>query len=386
MTKQATPGLSQPDNGESDLEVMDWVAELATLNHAFGRPPVSGILKAVPEDFIVTELMDVEPAGEGEHTWFDITKTRCNTDAVAKSLARFAGVAYRDVAYSGMKDFHAVTRQWFSVWRPKGEPINWSEFVLDGVHVHTVVKHTRKIRRGTHRANAFSIRVRSLAILDTMKPVGTQENADIEDLLEQRLLLIKESGVPNYFGEQRFGRNANNMRQAVDMLTNGKRIKDRNLRGLLLSSARSWLFNNCVSGRVANKTWCQLYDKEPVNLNGSNSVFMSENSLAESARLASLDIHPTGPLWGDGAEKSMRNCDELSEFESSTLSRFKALMTGLENARVDYQRRPIRSIPANLDWQFERCENGIVHGLVIHFELQSGQFATSIMRELLYEA
>lgn len=386
MTKQATSGLSRTNNDKPALEVIDWVAELGALNHAYGHPLISGALKTAPEDFIVTELMDIEPVGEGEHTWLDITKTRCNTDAVAKSLARFAGVAYRDVAYSGMKDFHAVTRQWFSVWRPKGEPLNWSEFALDGVQVHAVVKHTRKIKRGTHRANAFTIRARSLVLSDLNNNVATSENTDIEIALEQRLQLIKKSGVPNYFGEQRFGRNANNMRQAVDMLINGKRIKDRNLRGLLLSSARSWLFNHCVSARISNNTWQQLYDNEPANLNGSNSVFTSENSLAEKGRLADLDIHPTAPMWGDGTDKSMLKSVELREFESSTLSQFKALMVGLENARVDYQRRPIRSIPANLDWQFERCENGNVHGLVIHFELQSGQFATSVMRELLREA
>jgi tRNA pseudouridine13 synthase len=386
MTKQATTGLSQADNGKSALDGMDWAAELATLSYAFERPIVSGNLKVVPEDFIVTELMDVEPTGEGEHTWLDITKTRCNTDAVAKALARFAGVAYRDVAYSGMKDFHAVTRQWFSVWRPKGESLNWSEFALDGVDVHSVVKHSRKIKRGTHRANAFSIRATSLAMSASERPISKLENADVENELEHRLLLIQKAGVPNYFGEQRFGRNANNMRQALDMLTNGRRVKDRNLRGLLLSSARSWLFNQCVSARILNDTWQQLYENEPANLNGSNSVFTSDNSLEEKVRLAGLDIHPTAPMWGDGVNKVMRNCIELENFETLSLSPYKAIMTGLVNARVDYQRRPIRSIPANLHWQFERSESGVINGIVVHFELQSGQFATSVMRELLCEA
>lgn len=378
MTDQDRQKKDQTARSDTSLDAIDWLAELGSLKYAYGQSLLSGKLKVEPEDFIVTELMDVQPMGEGEHTWLDITKTRCNTDAVAKALARFAGVAYRDVAYSGMKDFHAVTRQWFSVWRPKGEPLQWADFSLDGVQVNEIVKHTRKIKRGTHRANAFSIRVTSLKWLDSQ-----QDSSLIEQEIEKRLNLIKQSGVPNYFGEQRFGRNANNMRQALDMLSGGKRVKDRNLRGLLLSSARSWLFNMCVSARIGNNTWQQLYANEPANLNGTNSFFASEGSEQEKTRLEALDIHPTAPMWGDGAAIKAEGFPELNAFELTVFKSMQAIANGLVNARVDYQRRPVRSVPAELNWEFERDASNEVHGVVIHFELQSGQFATSVIRELL---
>lgn len=378
MTDHNNPEALVSKGASLTLGAVDWADYLRSQAYAYGCPVIVGKLKVVPEDFVVTELMDVEPVGEGEHTWLDITKIRCNTDAVAKALARFAGVAYRDVAYSGMKDFHAVTRQWFSVWRPKGVVLDWGEFALDGVVVNRIVKHSRKIKRGTHRANQFCIRVSALTLRKTDSDVA------IEQELVRRLELIKVLGVPNYFGEQRFGRNNNNMRQAVDALVHAKRIKDRNLRGLLLSSARSWLFNQCVSDRVRNDTWQQLYLHEPANLNGTNSIFNADGSEAEHLRLSALDIHPTAPMWGDGAEKAMSHCAELHALELDALLPFKELMIGLENARLDYQRRPIRSVPANLSWDFERDEFGSVYAAVIRFELQSGQFATSVVRELLY--
>ena len=96
---------------DQDLSQVDWLAQFKELAYAYGSPEVVGVIKQSPEHFMVTEVMDIEPSGEGEHYWLDITKMRLNTDAVAKSLARFSGVSNRDVGYSGMKDFHAVTRQ-----------------------------------------------------------------------------------------------------------------------------------------------------------------------------------------------------------------------------------------------------------------------------------
>ena len=173
-------------NINTDLTQTDWLAELDGLAYAYGKPQISGRVKQSPEHFVVTEIMDVEPSGEGEHYWLDITKTRLNTDAVAKTLARFSGVANRDVGYSGMKDFHAVTRQWFSVWKPKGGELDWANYHADGVVVNQVVEHRRKIKRGTHTANHFQIRV---VELNAQENVIAQLNSKLED--------IQASGVPS---------------------------------------------------------------------------------------------------------------------------------------------------------------------------------------------
>ena len=362
-----------------DLSSTDWLSELQAMAYAYKKPKISGQIKQLPKHFIVTEIMDVGPSGDGEHYWLDITKTRLNTEAVAKSLARFSGVVNRDVGYSGMKDFQAITRQWFSVWRPKGEPLDWSQYRVDGVLLNSVVKHNRKIKRGTHKANRFEIRVVGLTGVD-----------NIRQTLNLRLTQIERRGVPNYFGNQRFGRGANNMRQALAMFTGKRPIKDRSLRSILLSSARSWLFNSVVSARIDAGTWESLYLGEPANLNGSNSVFVVDDLRAEAQRLNDLDIHPTAPLWGEQKVAEITKDDsqaidiELIELERSVLSAYEPLKLGLESARLEYQRRALRLVPKNLKWHYCTDSSG-ADDLCISFELNRGQYATSVLRELLVE-
>jgi tRNA pseudouridine13 synthase len=211
-------------------------------------------------------------------------------------------------------------------------------------------------------------------------------------LLDKRLNKIQKAGVPNYFGAQRFGRGANNIPQALAMFAGTKRVKDRNLRGILLSSARSWLFNSVVSARVKAATWQSLYLGEPANLNGSNSTFSVADLEAETVRLNALDIHPTAPMWGEQkpseqnkpneADKAGRNdqiSPELVELETIAMAEYTLLQRGLENARVDYQRRALRLVPIDFTWEHDNGD------LCLSFELQRGQFATSILRELVSE-
>ena len=353
-------------NSETSLNEQEssvWNQRLQALNYAQKKPLLSGKIKLEPRDFIVTELMDVVPSGQGEHYWLDITKEQCNTDAIAKQLAKFSNVAYRDVGYSGLKDFNAQTRQWFSVWKPKGGEPDWGAFKIAGVQINQITKHNRKIRRGTHRANQFEINVSELC--------GERE------CLESRLENIAKQGVPNYFGVQRFGRNADNMNKAVSFFNGELQIKNRNLKSIVLSSARSWLFNEVVSARVGAANWQTLCENEPANLNGSNSVFFSQGNLEESQRLIDHDIHPTAPMWGEGAAKFMDQCTELANWESEILDSYKELQSGLENARLEYQRRALRCSVRNLRWQLGESE------LLLSFELQRGQFATSVLRELV---
>ena len=341
----------------------NWNEILTQLSYANGKPEVRGVLKSTPEDFKVTELMDVVPSGEGEHYWLDISKVKCNTEQVAKALARFANVSPRDVGYSGMKDFFAQTRQWFSVWKPKGGEPAWHEFKLDGVTVHQAIKHSRKIKRGTHYANQFTIVIRDL-------------EGDVSQL-ESRFAKVVEQGVPNYFGPQRFGRNADNMQQALDLFSGVKKVKSRHLKGLLLSSARSWLFNQVVSERVKQDCWQTLFAQEPVNLHATNSFFQSDGSDNETDRLSQFDIHPTAPMWGGRIDSMMSNCQDLLEWEQTVMSPYLCLQEGLEAAKVDYQRRSVRSVAKGFTWSIEG------QSLTVSFELIRGQFATSVLRELV---
>ncbi len=325
---------------------------------AHGKPGVRGDLRCSPQDFQVIEELGFEPDGEGEHDYLWLEKAGANTPWVAERLAGFAGIHARDVGYAGMKDRHAVTRQWFSVRRPAGAPADWSRFELDGVHILNATRNRRKLRRGAHRGNRFRI------VLRNLESPGHD--------LDERLAKVAQQGVPNYFGEQRFGRDASNLQLAERLFAGGRLSRPR--RSLALSAARAMIFNSVLERRVADDTWNQLLPGECANLDGSGSVFpVSEVDTELRLRLQAMDIHPTGPLWGKNAAGSNR---EGSLLELSVAGQFETLARGLERHGAESARRALRLAVRDLKWESgERT-------LTVEFLLTSGAFATSVLREI----
>jgi len=216
-----------------------------------GQPDARGLIRSCPEDFRVDEELGFEADGEGEHLLIHLRKRNRNTDQVARQLARHAGVRARDVSYCGLKDRVAVTTQWFSIWLPGKPDPDWSSLEDDDVKILSQTRHRKKLPRGALRANRFTLVLRELE--------GDRE------ALEKRLVRVLEQGVPNYFGEQRFGRGGSNLQAAQSMFA-GHRVKDRHLRGLYLSAARSFLFNEVLAARIAEGNWNQVLAGEALML------------------------------------------------------------------------------------------------------------------------
>jgi len=309
----------------------------------------------------VTEQLSFEPQGSGQHVYLNIEKRNLNTDQVAESLANFAGVKSVAIGYAGLKDRQAITSQWFSVdLAGKSEP-TWSEFNTDHVHVISIRRHNRKLKRGAIRQNHFQI---------TLRDYCAEKNE-----LDQRLEMIKLQGVPNYFGEQRFGREESNLVQ-FEKLMNGetRRIK-RHQRSLYLSAARSMLFNLILSQRVAGKTWCSILPGEVLMLDGSHSVFRVE-SIDESIlkRIAIFDVHPTAPLWGKG---ELMSTGQARDLEMQILQPYTHWCDFLQKAGLSLQRRALRVKVMDLTWQWQG------HDVILTFSLPSGSYATAVLRELV---
>ncbi len=320
---------------------------------AGGVPSISALLRQQAADFRVTELLDIEFSDDGEHDWLWIEKTATNTAWLARQLARFAGIPAADVGYSGLKDRNAVTHQWFSVRRARGQEHDWAEFELAGVTLLRSVRHNRKLRRGTHRANQFALRLREVS-------------ADPESALKR----ISTCGIPNYFGEQRFGRNGSNIAMAGSLFA-GKRLK-REARSMALSAARSLIFNDVLDARIAEGTWNKLLPGDIASLDGSNSHFaVAEVDDTLTSRCAAFDVHPSGPLWGRRGMALERVASE-----QAVLSRHAKFCAGLEQ-HMDAARRALRVRPMDLQWQFSGNE------LLLEFSLPSGCYATSLLREVL---
>lgn len=333
-------------------------AALPDWQRAYGGAKSSARIRLSHSDFEVTENLGLLPDGDGEHDFLWIEKEGQNTPWVAGLLAKYAGINPRDVGYSGLKDRHAVTRQWFSVRRPGGEKPDWSRFRAEGVRIIETTRHGRKLKRGTHLNNRFRIALREMSAPGEVSPV---------------LVKILEQGMPNYFGEQRFGHGARNLALAARMFA-GRRLP-RDQRSLALSAARSFLFNLVLQRRVAEQTWDTLLPGDCANLDGSGSVFpvdAVDDVLLQ--RAAALDLHPTGPLPGTG-ERLVSGA--VAILEESVIAPYGDIAEGLESQRVSHSRRPLRARVSELKWQQpdERT-------LWLEFTLGRGTFATSLLREL----
>ncbi len=328
---------------------------------AHGASVLTARIRVSAEDFFVEELPAFEASGAGEHLLLTIEKRGMNTAFAAKRIAAWAGVDESAIGQAGMKDRHAVTRQRFTVWLPKKVAPDFDALQSDDLRVLDHAWHARKLPRGALAGNRFVL---------VLREVEGQRDA-----IDARLQAIATQGVPNYFGEQRFGRGGNNVQQAVAMFA-GRRVK-REERSMLLSAARSELFNRVLAARVEAGTWNSALDGEVWMLDGSRSVFGPEALTDElQARLDAFDIHPTGPLWGEG---ELRSGDVAREVELAAMQGDSAtrLRNGLERAGLKQERRALRLQPTELRWQW--LDDA---ALELRFALPPGCYATTVLREL----
>ncbi|AFC86267.1 tRNA pseudouridine(13) synthase TruD [Frateuria aurantia] len=327
---------------------------------AYGSPPLRGLLKSRPEDFRVDEILGYEADGEGEHVLLHVEKKGLTTDGLARELGRFAGVPSVGIGYAGLKDRHAVTTQRISLQLAGKPDPDWSAFPNPDVKILEAVRHRRKMKRGALRGNRFVLVLREVQ--------GDPQAA------EAVLAKIASQGVPNYFGEQRFGREGGNVAKARAMFA-GRRV-DRDTRGFLLSAARSQIFNAVLARRVEQGNWATGMDGEIWSLAGSRSWFGPENPDATLVeRLGRGDIHPSGPLWGQGDCPSAELAGAL---ERDVAAEYEDLAQGLVDARMDQDRRALRLIPGDLQWRWLDPAT-----LELQFELPAGAYATTVVRELI---
>ncbi len=334
--------------------------EIPVWPYVYGQPSGQGKIRSIPEDFIVKENLAFEPSGTGEHVFLQIEKTNENTDYVARQLARFANVRQRDVSFAGLKDRHAVTTQWFSVWLPGKADPDWMQFETDSMKVLLSMRHARKLKRGVLSGNSFKLIIRDWQ--------GDQ------DKTIRQLEAIKANGIANYYGAQRFGNEGQNVNKALAMFQGAKAGREQ--RSLYLSAARSYLFNQILAYRVTRKMWNQPVAGDTYMFDLSHSCFKSQLPDAEIIRrLDAKEIHPTGALWGRG--EAGVTADTLS-IEQGIIDAYPELAQGLIASEVDKDRRALRVNVQDLDWQFVDDAT-----LALAFTLPAGSYATSVLREII---
>ncbi len=326
----------------------------------YGKPESTANFKLVPEDFQVNEYFDGQFSGEGEHIVLKIEKRGLTTEEVVKSLARLVNKPVKLISYAGLKDRQALTTQWLSIHAPGEEIEGINTLEGSGWRVLECTRHHKKLRPGFLTGNHFVMKLR--------------EVSNPEDLV-RRIEQIKVTGVPNYFGEQRFGREAGNLIKAEELLVQGRKVKDRFLKGMYCSAARSWLYNLILAKRVKELTWNTPLVGDVMQLNGSNSIFVIDEVDDEIARrISEKDISPASPL--PGKKKNMVKGTALQIIDT-VYADWLPWLAGMEKQGLEEAWR------ANI-LHIESFEYTIENQMAeLSFTLPAGSYATVVLRELV---
>lgn len=332
---------------------LDW-------SRAYDLPQSSAVFKLSPDDFQVNEFFDEPFSGQGEHILLKIEKKGLTTEDVVKSLSRLVHKSVKFISYAGLKDRQALTTQWLSIHAPGEEIPGVEHFEGPGWRVLECTRHHKKLRPGFLTGNQFIMCLREV----------TNEEALVE-----RMEQIKKLGVPNYFGEQRFGREAGNLIKAEEMLVQGRKVKDRFLKGMYCSAARSWIYNLILSQRIKEQTWNKPLVGDVMQLSGSKSIFVANEEQEQLlSRIQERDISPASPL--PGKSRNLVEGEALALIEN-IYADWLPWIAGLERLGLEEAWRSNILQLEQFDWVIKDKT------ATLSFILPAGSYATAVLRELV---
>ena len=388
---------------------------------------IAAKFKASEEDFLVEEIPQYLPNGSGEHLYILLEKTGLTTDQVIHRLAQSFKIKPMNIGYAGKKDRIGRTRQWFSLLRITKNQIE--DLNIPGTKILEMDFHKNKLRLGHLKGNRFII---------SLKDVENNSLNIVKQILEE----LEHDGIPNYFGPQRFGIKGDNpeigfaifkedwqkaikyilgnpkesersvqilkarelfeegeYKKALELWPNdqflakmilrclienegdfvktGKQLPNKQLR-FFLNSLQSFWFNRCLAKRLLNIN--KIWTGDLAYLHRNGAVFRVLNEEQEQPRINNFEISPSGPVFGskmiqpEGEELNLEN-GVLQEYNFQ----FDNLLSSFRRWNLDGERRSFRVQLKNVE-----CfhENDCIR---LSFDLDSGCYATSVVREILKE-
>ena len=329
-------------------------------------PGTGGVLKQQPEDFEVEEIAAYEPEGAGEHLFLWIEKRDVSAEQLTRHVTRALGIPAGEVGVAGLKDRCAVTRQYVSV--PANGEGDVARIDTEQIRVLRTARHRNKLRTGHLKGNRFSILARDVPddALRTAQPIAER---------------LAARGFPNYFGDQRFGREGETLALGLDLLA-GRRTprhlpysRRKFLLRLALSAVQSHLFNTALAERVRDELTDRVLAGDVMQVVASGGLFLAEDPADEQLRSDAGEVIATGPLFGPkmkqpAGEAAAREARvlEQSGLGAADFEKFHKLTSGA--------RRPYLVRPQDLTVTLES------EGLRVRFALPSGAYATSLLREI----
>ena len=328
-----------------------------------------GTLRTHDDDFVVDEELPYAPSGVGDHVFVRIEKRGMTSPAAARALAHALGVRDRDLGIAGMKDRRAVTRQWMSL-PPPVSPEQALAVELPDLRVLEAHRHPHKLRTGHVRANRFVLRVRGVV-------AGAAERARAV-----LAALAQAPGAPNWYGEQRFGRDGDNAARGKALVTGARSLgRDRRMDRLMVSALQSQLFNDWLVARLADGLYRTVIAGDVLHKRGGG-MFACDDPAADTARLLAGELVVTGPMFGDRM-RSPGDGSPAAAREAAILSR-----EGLDRAAFATVHAIAEGTRRDAAIEVRDAAVTAVDGTTIDvaFALPGGAYATTVMREIMKDS
>ena len=329
---------------------------------------IGGKIKQVEEHFIVEEIPLYEPSGTGEHLYINFTKKALTTRDIENKLRDLFHIKSDKIGFAGLKDKYAITTQTVSLHLGKIDEQKIKEIVENiekniPIKINRAKLHKNKLRKGHLLGNKFTIIISDL-------------NTDIKKAItitNQVFSEIEKYGLPNYYGEQRFGTFQDNYQEGLQIIVLGKHPRTW-IEKFLVSSYQSYLFNEYLKIRIEQGFFDKLLLGDIAKKTDTGGLFKVENLKQDQKRFDAKEISFTGPLYG---KKMLTTSDEALKFENAVLEKENISMEQLEKSGVLGNRRPGRIFPNKLS--VKEHEDGIK----VEFFLPKGSYATILLREIM---
>jgi len=288
-------------------------------------------LKHLPEDFIVKEIINVKTEDNGPYSYFILKKKNYNTVEAIEKIADRLNIQAKFIGFAGNKDKKAITEQLISIKTNK----KITSLKLNNIDLGYTGKGNEPVSLGSHEGNQFIITIRNL----TSKEINNLKKIN-----------KNEMSIPNYFGEQRFGGNNEDIGRAIikkdfrkaselgglksnnnDYISALRKINKKVLT-LYLHAYQSYLFNKTIDQYLKNnKNKSMKNIKIPVigfgTETSNNQLGKIINNILKKEKIFLRDfiIREMPELSSEGTERDL--FIEIKDFKIREMEKDKAVVS-----------------------------------------------------------